>query len=613
MKFMKSRRQTAIESMAHIGSWEISLNDMRIAGSPEFFEICGIVQKPGHVAFTDLRGIVDEEDMFGLMDVFSRVRKGEKTDEYELEIKRQRDGERRLIRVLARNKNENRPDGRIFGIVQDITDLRSATRALEESERSKAVLLSNLPGMAYRCLYDRDYTMTFVSEGCYALTGYLPSQLLNNRKVSYNDLICAEYRDDIWCKWEKAVTSKKGLKLEYPIITAKGDKKWVSEQGRGIYDGAGDVVAIEGFIQDITERMQMEEEARYLNYHDALTGLYNRAYLDEQRKLLDTAKNLPLTVMIGDINGLKLINDAFGHDEGDKLLIEIAHILRKCCRPQDIVARTGGDEFCILMPKTDIQTAQLIQKAITEVCADYGNEVGKQVYYASISLGNATKTFADESILVTMKLAEQYMYKRKLLEQKSILSSIMSSIKTTMFEKSHETEEHAERMAELSKKVGSVLNLTEEQLNDLELLSTLHDIGKISIDENILSKKGRLTNDEWYEIKRHPEIGYRIALSSAELKDIAEYILCHHEWWDGSGYPQGLKGGEIPLLSRIISIIDAYDAMTQDRPYRKAMSAEAALHEIGRNAGTQFDPKIAEVFIETMNAELEAGEDKQTG
>jgi len=196
------------------------------------------------------------------------------------------------------------------------------------------------------------------------------------------------------------------------------------------------------------------------------------------------------------------------------------------------------------------------------------------------------------------------MYRRKLLERKSLHSSILSSIKATMFEKSYETEEHAERLIKLSKMLGKTLGLTDEQLNELELLATLHDIGKISTDGHILSKPGKLTDREWSEIKKHPGAGYRILQAIPELKHIADYVLCHHERWDGSGYPQGLIGEAIPLLSRIIAVVDAYDVMTHDRPYRKAMPEEAALAEITKNAGTQFDPNIARIFTEALLEKL---------
>ena len=169
-----------------------------------------------------------------------------------------------------------------------------------------------------------------------------------------------------------------------------------------------------------------------------------------------------------------------------------------------------------------------------------------------------------------------------------------------MYEKSHETEEHSERLAALTRMVGEALKLSQIELDHLELLATLHDIGKVGIDDRILGKPGKLTAEEWLEMKKHPEIGYRIAAASPELVSISEFILSHHEHWDGSGYPKGLAGEAIPLLSRIIAVTDAYDAMTENRVYRKAMDRESAIAEIKNNAGTQFDPEIAKLFVGMM-------------
>jgi HD-GYP domain-containing protein (c-di-GMP phosphodiesterase class II) len=196
--------------------------------------------------------------------------------------------------------------------------------------------------------------------------------------------------------------------------------------------------------------------------------------------------------------------------------------------------------------------------------------------------------------------ADEYMSRRKLLESKSAHSSIIASIKVIMLEKSQETGEHAERMVQLSKSIGLAMSLADDQMNELELLSTLHDIGKMSIDAKILSKPGKLTDAEWVEMRRHPEVGFRIAQATSELIPIADYILCHHERWDGKGYPQGLMGEQIPLLSRIVAIADAFDAMTNDRAYRSAMTKGEAIEEIRENSGTQFDPAVTRVFIEKV-------------
>lgn len=494
----------------------------------------------------------------------------------------------------------NRESDDYLCIVEDITERVRAEKDLRERERSYLVLLSNLPGMAYRCRYDEEWTMLFVSEGCLELTGYHSASLLHNRDISFNELIVPKYRQFLWEKWISIVKNRTKLSEEYEIITASGEIKWVLEQGQAVYDENGNVEALEGLIIDITDRKKKEEEILYLNNHDHLTGIYNRRFLESEMNRLDREEFLPLSVMIGDINGVKLVNDAFGHAQGDILIKETARIILNCCRKEDVVARTGGDEFVILMPNTDRVTANGILEKIKRKCEEYNRDVSNEAYSINISLGHATKEKAEESFEEITKLAEDFMYKRKLLEHKSSHSVILSSIKATMYERSHETQEHAERLTYLSRELGKRLRLTQQGLDELELVATLHDIGKVGIDDRILNKPDKLTDEEWIEMKKHSEIGYRIAMSSPDLVPIAEYILSHHERWDGQGYPQGIRGEEIPLISRIVSIVDAFDAMTEDRSYRQAMTPAEAADEIRRNAGTQFDPRLVKLFLEKV-------------
>jgi HD-GYP domain-containing protein (c-di-GMP phosphodiesterase class II) len=223
-----------------------------------------------------------------------------------------------------------------------------------------------------------------------------------------------------------------------------------------------------------------------------------------------------------------------------------------------------------------------------------------QVIHPDISLGCMTRNDMSQSLESVIRGADTSMYRHKLLESRTIHGSVINIIKAAMSEKNYGTQEHAERMIRLTKAVGRRLGLTGELLEQVELLAMLHDVGKLSIDKKILDKQGELTEADWAEIKKHPVTGYRIAKALPQLENIAYYILCHHERWDGSGYPAGLKGSEIPLLSRIIAVADAYDAMTHDRAYRKARTKQYAAEEIKRNAGIQFDPEVVKAFLNTI-------------
>ena len=487
-------------------------------------------------------------------------------------------------------------------IVQDITNKKKAEESLKESERSKAVLLSHLPGIAYRCIPDKSRTMQFMSDGCFKLTGYYPEDFINNKKLSYSDLITPEHRNIVWKEWERIHTLKTAFRYEYEIVTAFGEIKWVMELGQNIYDECGRIEALEGIIFDITERKNKEEQVKYLSEHDILTELYNRKFFDNEKNRLDNTDDcLPVTVMIVNINGMRLINDAFGYDEGDQVIKEVAKILENRCRKSHIIARTAGDEFSIIMKNTSNYEGTCVQHELHKSCEMYNQKINSRSFGISISCGIGTKENSDVSIDKALKEAIDVMHNRKLLNSKSSHSAILSSIMATMYERSHETEEHAKRIAFISRKIGENMNLPPNVLDELELFSMLHDIGKIGIDDRILNKPGKLNDPESFIMKKHPEIGYRIAMSSPELEPVAEYILCHHERWDGSGYPRGLNGKKIPLLSRILAVSDAYDAMTEDRIYRRAMSVDDAITEIKNKSGTQFDPYVVQVFIEHYN------------
>lgn len=394
--------------------------------------------------------------------------------------------------------------------------------------------------------------------------------------------------------------------MDIPVIVCTGieDKQAIEKAlTLGAYDYFSKPLSEEAMkislplkVKNAIELMKRNTEITYLSYHDYLTELYNRRFCEEEIRRLNTHRNLPISIIVGDLNGLKLINDTFGHDEGDRLLQIAAASIQSACRIDDIVARWGGDEFIVLLPKTNKKEAEEVVNRIKNL---YSEEQvnGIQV---SISFGWATKQTMDEEITKIFKNAEDDMYRNKTCENESVRSYMINTILNTLHEKNPREELHSKRVSELCQAIGKEVGLSELEIRMLKVGGLLHDIGKIAIEERILNKREKLTEQECNEMKRHPEIGYRILSSSHELQELAEYILAHHERWDGSGYPKGLKGEAIPRIARIIAIADSYDAMTNERPYRKALSKEAVICEINMNAGIQFDPEIVKVFVERI-------------
>jgi diguanylate cyclase (GGDEF)-like protein/PAS domain S-box-containing protein len=341
-----------------------------------------------------------------------------------------------------------------LALIEDTTARKQAEDAQRESERSKAVLLSHLPGLAYRCQPDRAWTMEFVSEGCLALTGFAPENLVNNKETSYNDLIAPEDRTYVWDEWQRVLACRESFRGEYEIITKSGERKWVLELGQGIYIG-GQVTALEGIVIDISSQKDNEARLMYMSEHDQMTGLNNRRYYERVCQLLDDTRYLPLSVAVCDIDGLHLTNDLFGLSEGDRLIIETARLIQRCARPADVVIRTGGDEFTLIMPNTTSAQADEINRRITSAVAAFNRSASSGSYELSLSVGCGTRASLSTSFRNTVKSAQENMHYHKLLESRSPHSSTLSSVMATMLARSRETEAHGERLASLSKAMAS--------------------------------------------------------------------------------------------------------------------------------------------------------------
>ncbi|HNX28406.1 MAG TPA: diguanylate cyclase [Syntrophomonadaceae bacterium] len=392
------------------------------------------------------------------------------------------------------------------------------------------------------------------------------------------------------------------------FVSRKTVEQQKNEMEQRVIERTADLAAANEELQaEVIERKAAEEKMAYFSLHDALTGLYNRTYFEEEMRRLSFERTGNVGIIMCDVDGLKLINDSMGHDNGDSLLLATANIIKSCFRSNDVVARVGGDEFSILLPNC---TPEILESTYNRLQQSANqSELSWQGIPLSLSIGTAIRTNPSVPLTDIYKEADNNMYRQKLYRSQSARSAIVQTLMKALEARDFITEGHAERLQVMVGDLGVKLGLSGRNIVDLRLFAQFHDIGKVGLPDRILFKPEALTPEERKEMQRHSEMGHRIALSSPDLVHIADWILKHHEWWNGSGYPLGLAQYDIPLECRILAVADAYDAMTSNRPYRKAMSHDDAVAELKRCAGIQFDPYLIEQFIEMLEQKKLTGAD----
>ncbi|MGD9566772.1 MAG: transporter substrate-binding domain-containing protein [Sedimentibacter sp.] len=393
------------------------------------------------------------------------------------------------------------------------------------------------------------------------------------------------------------------------------EQKWMSLQRQSIFQNTYFWVAVVGFILlliiiiivisawnsslqlAVKEKTQAIEESKkelmFKTYHDELTGLYNRMYMVEILKQLEKENYLPFSIIVADLNGLKITNDTFGHETGDQMLISVSEIIKKNIKAYHVACRIGGDEIVVLMPSTAERESIDIVENIENATLNAKEGPIKPL----VALGCATTYDDHNSYSILFKLAEDRMYADKMANCERNYDMIINSIKNYLYENKYENQEHYKRLITVCRQMGKTLNLDKNDIENLALLAELHDIGKVGLEKELLLKEGSLTKEEWQRVKRHPELGFKIVSASTKLSHIGKGIFAHHEHWDGSGYPQGLKGEEIPFIARLFSIVEAYDVMTHERSYKPIYTKDMAIKELKDNSGTQFDPNLVELFV----------------
>ncbi|MDN5333131.1 MAG: hypothetical protein PWP59_393 [Sphaerochaeta sp.] len=398
-------------------------------------------------------------------------------------------------------------------------------------------------------------------------------------------------------KWAgfQALSGKTG-DTEYTVVKRETGERWIGSYSYApIRDEQDVLLGAVVVCRDVTEIRANQKKLIYQRNHDYLTGLYSRAYFEHKLQRLEHAGAFTLALI--DINGLKLINDSFGHDVGDSMLKATAQILRKCSTEGTTIARYGGDEFVFLLPGDSVQETEALLACVEE----RSREIRIESFRLSISSGYAVKEVGKERLQETLKRAEDHLQRNKIYESASAKNKSIGLVINSLFAKSPRELQHSRRVSLLSVFLAKQLHLSESDIKRIQIAALLHDIGKIGINESILNKPTRLEDNERDAVKRHPEIGYRILSASVEYSDLSLSVLEHHERWDGTGYPRGLKREAISLPARIISVADSYDAMTSERSYKKPLPPEVAIAEIKRCSGSMYDPAVVSAFLSSIS------------
>lgn len=441
---------------------------------------------------------------------------------------------------------------------------------------SDAVILTDIKG-----------NIRLLSQKAELLTGWKNEEVLHKPLTEVFQLLNAATNEELGGSMLNVLET--GKKVEFTknavLLSKSGEKRPVRSMAKPVKDEDKHIQGIVLVFKELVRKNKKLGKAEFLSFHDPLTGLYNRRFFEEEFKRLNTERNLPISLALIDIDYLDDIKKEFGHTEGNLIIKKVAEIIKQECRVDDIIARISESEFMILLPKTNSKQADILVNRINDL-------VDKEKL-------EPTKKKENEIALIYKKAAEKTPPLKSTAKNKPS-NALIEIIMETLFHKNETEEKESAQVSKFCAEIGQILELGKKNIENLEMVGLIRDIGKVSLDSRILHKPDKLTESEMAEMKRHPELGHEILSTMNEYAHLSDYVLAHHERWDGKGYPKGLKGEEIPLEARIVAIADAYNAMSSRRPYRKAMNENTAAEEILKNAGTQFDPHLAKVFVEKV-------------
>lgn len=400
-------------------------------------------------------------------------------------------------------------------------------------------------------------------------------------------------------------TGQPSLMQESVLVKKDGQPLLVELQARPHFKNSQVTGAVVTFT-DYAQQKKEKERLNYLAFHDRITGTYNQAYFYEELERVNIPENYPISLIMGDVNELKLVNDIFGHKAGDLLLSRIGSAIQAACQPDGTVARMGGDEFMVILPRTDVVKCAQVLQAIWESVG----EVDVNGVRGSISLGLAVKIAWQDEFDETLKNAEEEMYKNKILTQSNIDAAQLKMIMERLFEKNPNEKIHSIEVSQLSQSLAQALELSPNEIRKAKEAGYYHDIGKIALSDDILQLKATLSLKQLNERKKHSVVGYRILNLFNETLSLAQGVLEHHEHWDGTGYPKGLAGEEISLNSRIIAVAEVYSFLTSSMNPDRINPIEA-LAQIRAAGGQKYDPRVVTALESLLEVQLHSTIDNQ--
>ncbi|CDR30791.1 Cyclic di-GMP phosphodiesterase response regulator RpfG [Acholeplasma oculi] len=569
--------------------WNYEKNQLTI--NPTFSSILNIVyDDQERFEFNDWLKLVDLEDQYNFEKEFNDLSSFKK-DFISLDFRIQNNvGNLVWIHCYATRMDRlKHSENQIVGIISNQTHIKESKRDMEHINYLLNYFVEN--NSAGVAIFDKEMNYLYVSN-VYKTQFNLTDDIIGKNHYKTFPDIPQKFKD----AHQRTLRGETLSESRDTFIRSNGEINYTNWQTKPWYDKNGLVGGIMVYSELITDQVLKEMRLEYISKYDKLTGVLNRSYFIETLAKIDIEDNLSIGLIILDLNGLKLINDALGYDNGDIIIKMVADALKKHTEQFGEVFKTGGDEFTFIKLKSNEKEIKSLMKKMHEVIESLEYKHIK----LSAAIGFALKTEKESKIEDILRLAETNMLSSKALDSMSLRNHAIKGIIETLNDKYEIEKSHSDRVQKLCTLMGKALNLNKEEMNELSAASILHDIGKISIPDSILMKPGKLTEEEYNIMKTHTEKGYHILKSAEGFANLAKYALTHHEKFDGSGYPNGLKGEEIPYFSRIICICDAYEAMTADRPYRKAQTKAYALEQLKMYRASQFDPNLVDIFIEKV-------------